>query len=75
MTQTKKKRGSRHRKSRKNIQGGRPSPQERDTKYSTTMIKNAGPPPKPPKTNSYSSICNEISNQTNKVTSSSKARL
>jgi len=63
--QTKRKRNSKYRKSRKNIlRGGITS---RDTKYATTMIKNTSSPIKPQKPNSYTSVCNEISNQTNKM--------
>ena len=72
MPQTKKKIRSKRRRSRKNIvQGGMPL-QARDTKYSTTMIKNTGTLIKPPKPNSYSSVCTEISNQTGKLGSITK---
>jgi hypothetical protein len=37
-----------------------------DTKYATTMVKNIVIP-KPTPTSSYTGVCNEISNQTNKV--------
>jgi hypothetical protein len=76
MSQTKKKRGLKPRKSRKNtIRGGMSDGKThsvRDTKYSTTMIKNTGTLIKPPKPNSYSSVCTEISNQTGKLGSITK---
>lgn len=83
MIQTRKKRASKNRGSRKNllknvIQGGAPPPKSlRDTKYATTMVKNVAPP-KPPKsasTPSYAGICNEISNQTNKIGTSYFAKI
>ena len=78
MTQTRKKRASKNRNSRKkllkiSLQGGAPPPKPpkslRDTKYATTMVKNVPPikPPKPIPTTSYAGVCNEISNQTNKI--------
>lgn len=70
MPQTKKKRVSKYRGSRKNIlRGGIPSASI-DTKYATTMIKNIKPPQKPI-SNSFSSVCSEISD---KVTSISFAK-
>lgn len=75
MVQTRKKRGSKNRGSRKNfvpksrIQGGfggASAISARDTKYATTMVKNISPP-KPTPTSSYAGVCNEIAQQTNKV--------
>jgi hypothetical protein len=75
MVQTRKKRGLKNRGSRKKlfmksrIQGGMaaaPPKPIRDTKYATTMVKNIAPPKSTP-TSSYAGVCNEISNQTNKL--------
>lgn len=75
MIQSRKKRGSKNRGSRKNlflktrIQGGAPAMLPKligDTKYATTMVKNIVIP-KPTPTSSYTGVCDEISNQTNKV--------
>ena len=65
MVQTRKKRGSKNRGSRKNIlRGGIPSASNPsiDTKYATTMIKNIKAPQKPI-SRSFSSVCTEISNK------------
>jgi hypothetical protein len=79
MTQTKKKRGTKYRGSRKNIlRGGIPyaSKPSIDTKYATTMIKNIKPPQKPPKpsSNFFSSVCTEISDKSNKLASTTFAK-
>ena len=68
MIQSRKKRGSKNRGSRKNIlRGGIPSASNPsiDTKYATTMIKNIKAPQKPTKpiSRSFSSVCTEISNK------------